>query len=825
MKKLIPFLFLSLFCLFLAGNVQAIEDIKQEENVEINYNDLNHNLNKIDSRLKSGNANKEFMTQSVQGINEIRKQLNEAKRELDKELQYTQKKLDALGELPKEGDKEIGVIAEKRKEFNKELSSQKAKVAEADILLARLDELDTKIFNLRSKELFGNLFDKQSPLIYPSNFFNANKLFVSFLYEIINAPLNWYGDLNAEEASFVKNNLMPVMFIFFLSLWIGVYIRLFIMRKFGYDKEIEHPRYGKKVSAAIFVAIGYGVIPASIIAGLLIWMAGTKVFGGYFAMIVGSFLYFSLYVLLGRAIARVIFAPYNERWRLVNVNNEKALRLTSSFYSAITAIGFFGFLEYVADKSNFPIELSAYIATISGFVKAFFIALIVKRTLWDGVEEVDEDAELDDEESSSDNDKVDSTFKITFFTAFAGVVICGIALFGYPFLSAFILNRIILTFILVGFLFIIRKAFEEIMHRLLLMRFWAKTFRLKRKLLSKLNFWLSLVVDPLFVLFAIYSVMALWGVSTDLLNQSIIKLFTGFTIGGIRISLISIAFGILVFFVSVTIIKALKKRLAVNVLSKMDIDEGIRNSLEAGFGSVGFVISGLLAIAIVGGDLSNLALIAGALSVGIGLGLQGIVNNFVSGIIILFERPIKVGDWVIINGEEGRVKQINIRATEVETFKKSSLIIPNASLLSNTLTNLTHSDNSSRMSINVGVAYGSDTKKVASILLECAEAHKRVLKKPEPSVVFKNFGESSLDFELRCYTTDIWTGWAIPSDIRYEIDRRFREEGIDIPFPQRTLHIGDEITRERLNNALGMPIEVEPKRKSTKAKKNKIVEG
>lgn len=804
MKKLISLLLFSMFCLFSAVDVRAAVDgdVSLSTTVEINYNDLNHNLNKIDSKLKSGNATKEFMAQSVQNINEIRKQLTDAKRELDKELQYTQKKIDALGEMPKEGDKEVGVIAEKRKEFTKELSAQKTKIAEADIIMARLDELDTKIFNLRSKELFGSLFDKQSPLIYPSNFFNANKLFVSFIYDVINSPISWYSDLDAEEVSFVKNNLMPVLFIFFLSLWIGVYIRLFIMRKFGYDKEIEHPRYGKKVSAAIFVAIGYGVIPAFIISGLLIWMAGTKVFSGYFAMIAGSFLYFSLYVIVGRAIARVIFAPYNERWRLVNVNNEKALRMTSAFYSAITAIGFFGFLEYVADKSNYPIDLSSYISTMSDFVKAFFIALIVKRTLWDGVEEIDDDSDLDGEDEGVDDDKVDSTFKITFFTALAGIVICGIALFGYPFLSAFILNRIILTFILVGFLFIVRKAFEEIMHRLLLLRFWAKTFRIKRKLLSKLDFWLSLVVDPLFGLFGIYSILALWGVSTDILNQSILKLFTGFTIGGIRISLISIAFGIIVFFVSVTIIKALKKRLAVNVLNKMDIDEGIRNSLEAGFGSVGFVFSALIAIAIVGGDLSNLALIAGALSVGIGLGLQGIVNNFVSGIIILFERPIKVGDWVIINGEEGRVKQINIRATEVETFKKSSLIIPNASLLSNTLTNLTHSDNSSRMSISVGVAYGSDTRKVASILLECAEAHKRVLKKPEPSVIFKDFGESSLLFELRCYTTDIWTGWAIPSDVRYEIDRRFREEGIDIPFPQRTLHLGDEITRDRLNQVL-----------------------
>lgn len=797
MKKILPLLFFSAFCLFAAGaDLYAAESALPV--AQVNYNELNKELNKIDNTLKSGSATQEYMNDNVQRISEIRKQLNDAKRELDKELQYTQKKLDALGDGPADGTKEVGVIAQKRKEFNAELASQKGKIAEADIILTRLDELDTKILNLRSRELFGNMFDKQSPLVYPSNFFYANKLFVSFLYGIMHSPVNWYENLSQEQRSEVYSSLMPVLFTFFLSLWIGVYLRLFIMRKFGYDKEIEHPRYGKKVSAAVFVAIAYGVIPSSIVAGLLIWIASSPLMTGYFAMTIGTFLYFSLYVLLGRAIARVVFAPYNPRWRLVNVSDEKALRLTSAFYGAINAIGLFGFLEHMADKSDFSIELSSYISAMGCFVKAFFIVVIVKRLLWDGVEYNEDD---DNTENPAD-ESVDSTFKITFMTILSGIILCGISVFGYPFLSAFILNRLILTFILLGFLFIIRKAFEEIMHRLLLLRFWAKTFRLKRRLLSKLNFWLSLVVDPLFALLAIYMVLALWGVSTEVLNHSIVKLFTGFTIGGIKISLLSIMLGILVFFIGVNIVKALKRRLSNNLLSKMDIDEGIKASLESGFGSVGFVISALIAIAIMGGDLSNLALIAGALSVGIGLGLQNIVNNFVSGIILLFERPIKVGDWVIINGEEGKVKQINIRSTEVETFKRSSLIIPNANLLSTTVTNLTHSNNNARLSLSVGVAYGTDTRKVANILLECAEKHKRVLKKPEPSVVFKDFGESSLDFELRCYTNDIWSGWSIPSDLRYEIDRRFREEGIEIPFPQRSLHIGDEITRKTLNHML-----------------------
>lgn len=830
MKKILPLLLFSFFCLiWSADNVWAQGQTQTTQTgetlTEFNYLKFSTMLNDMDKILKSGSAKPDYLQASIRLSSTMRQLALDSKNSLEQDMQYTQKKLDALGEAP-EGGKESKLLAQKRKEFSSELDTQKGKVAEADVILARLDEIDTRILNLRSMELFGNLFNKQKALINPANLFEANKYLLSFVYDIIYSPINWYEGLNHSEKSKVFSNVLPVFFIFILSLVLGVYLRLLIMRKFGYDNEIEHPRYGKKVSAAVCVAIGYGVIPSCIIVGMLIWIASAEMISGYFASVIGSFLFFSLYVLLGRAIARVVFAPYNEKWRLVNVNNEKALSMASAFYGMIYAIGLFGFLEHLADRSDYSIELSAYISAIGCFVKAFFIWLIIRRSLWDGLPESEDENPEEENEETQEDDGESSTFKITFFTTLSAIILCLIAICGYPFLSAFVLNHLIMTCILLGFLFIVRKAFEEIMHRVLLMRFWAKNFRIKRKILSKLNFWISLVVDPLFVLAAIYFVLALWGVSVEILNRGIYKLFTGFHVGGIKISLLSIFLGIVIFFVAVNVVKALKRRLVGNVLNKMEIDEGIKASLESGFGSIGYVLSALLAIAIMGGDLGNLALIAGALSVGIGLGLQNVVNNFVSGIILLFERPIKVGDWVSINGEEGRVKQINIRATEVETFKKTSLIIPNANLLSTTVTNLTHSDNSSRMSINVGVAYGSDTRRVAEILLECAENHKRVLKKPAPSVVFKDFGPSSLDFELRCYTSDIWTGWIIPSDLRFEIDRRFREEGIEIPFPQQTITLGDADIKKALLKKLQSEVKAEEKKsKKAKSKKSEGKEG
>ena len=150
---------------------------------------------------------------------------------------------------------------------------------------------------------------------------------------------------------------------------------------------------------------------------------------------------------------------------------------------------------------------------------------------------------------------------------------------------------------------------------------------------------------------------------------------------------------------------------------------------------------------------------------------------------------------MVLGGVEGKIQQINIRSTELLSFDKTSVIIPNATLISSTVTNKTHDDNMSRQSVTVGVAYGSDVEKVTKILLDCAAEHKSVMKNPAPYVLFKDFGSSSLDFELRFYVKDINSGWTAPSDLRYMINKRFIEEGIEIPFPQVVVHNGDVNTQ------------------------------
>ncbi|MEL6318149.1 MAG: mechanosensitive ion channel domain-containing protein, partial [Pseudomonadota bacterium] len=188
-------------------------------------------------------------------------------------------------------------------------------------------------------------------------------------------------------------------------------------------------------------------------------------------------------------------------------------------------------------------------------------------------------------------------------------------------------------------------------------------------------------------------------------------------------------------------------------------------------------------------DLSNLAIIAGALSVGIGFGLQNIVNNFVSGVILLVERPIKIGDWIEVAGASGYVKKINVRSTEIETFERASVIVPNSELIAAAVTNWTHTSLSGRATVPVGVGYDSDVDEVARILREAAAAHPMVQRYPQPWANFASFGDSALEFELRCYVRDVNSRLSVESDLRGEILKRLRAAGVDIPFPQRVVTV------------------------------------
>lgn len=292
------------------------------------------------------------------------------------------------------------------------------------------------------------------------------------------------------------------------------------------------------------------------------------------------------------------------------------------------------------------------------------------------------------------------------------------------------------------------------------------------------------------VLFVALGMLALapWGIDSSNLIGNLKAAFFGFTVGGVTISLSTIALAILFFVLGLTATRAVQNWLEARYLPHTSLDPGLRNSISTIFGYIGTIAAAMVALTQIGLSMEKLTLVAGALSVGIGFGLKSIVENFVSGLILLWERPIRVGDTIAVGTEQGIVKRINVRSTEIETGDRASLIIPNAEFISGRVKNWTHADRMGRIVIPLTVETSNDPVAVQALLREAALAHREVMSEPAPIVIFKNLSENGLEFELRAYV-DVDALSSTRSEILFDIFARLRAAGIEVPTPTRRLEI------------------------------------
>jgi small-conductance mechanosensitive channel len=260
-------------------------------------------------------------------------------------------------------------------------------------------------------------------------------------------------------------------------------------------------------------------------------------------------------------------------------------------------------------------------------------------------------------------------------------------------------------------------------------------------------------------------------------------------VAAIRVSVGYLVIAAAIVYASFVLSRLFQKLVVDQELSRRGLDKGVRLSMGKLIHYALLLVGFLLALMALGFNFTNITIIVSALGVGIGFGMQNIVNNFVSGLILLLERPVRVGDYVEIDKNWAEIKKIGLRATTLQTFDYADVIVPNAELITGRVINWTLSNRLVRVTIPVGVAYGSDVPAVRENLFAAAQTNSRVTQAPSPQVFFMGFGESSLDFELRAWIWDADYKLSVASELHEEIYRRFNEADIEIAFPQRDLHL------------------------------------
>ena len=284
--------------------------------------------------------------------------------------------------------------------------------------------------------------------------------------------------------------------------------------------------------------------------------------------------------------------------------------------------------------------------------------------------------------------------------------------------------------------------------------------------------------------------MKSWEEIIDILKKKLVSL------GDVTITPAVLLTVVLIFLGAFGVSRLLRGMLRRNVFRRTHLNIGTQETICRILHYIIMLMGAFIAIQQIGVDLTTLAAISAVLMVGIGLGLQNITSNFISALILLFERPVQVGDFVEVSGVQGRIRAIKTRSSIVETLDNVSIIVPNSNFISQNVTNWSYRDSKVRIHVSVGVSYGSDVDLVEETLLQVGRAHQEVLLNPEPTIQFLDFGDSSLRFDLLVWINDASRQYLVRSDLNFAVVKAFREQGITIPFPQRDLHIQSAVPME-----------------------------
>ena len=687
-------------------------------------------------------------------------------------------RIEELGPVPAEGEPaEPAAIVEERARLASERARINTLTGRAEAVTVRANELGDRITDAR-RELFSTTLFKRTE-IGPTMLSEA----LTAMGEEVDDFVRTYGSWAKFVWAFKWHALLGWLFFSLLAALVfvsGAY-RLFgglITR----DPGLEDPPYTSRLSVTFWSTIIPTTAMTALVGTVYVMAGSFAVLRPDVAPVISSVLVVIVAVFFVSKLARGILSPQMPNWRLVDLSNGGARVL----YQLVVALVIVNGLDYVTGELSrslgSPVVLAVFKGILSVCLMAFIlIGMALVRPMLP--------------KSGDPADPGEAWPRVIWATLLiGGIGLLATAALGYVGLARFAATQIvvtgaILTTMYIGYLS--GKAISEpgafagtAVGR------WAGTrFEIGHVGLDQAGLAAGLLISLMVLLLGIPMILLQWGFQIQDIELWFYRILTEIRIGGITISLVGIFFGIVLFVVGLLATRGFQRWLDGNVMARGQMDTGVRNSIKTGIGYLGVALAGLVGVSAAGIDLSSLALVAGALSLGIGFGLQNIVSNFVSGLILLAERPFKVGDWVVTGSTEGFVKKISVRATEIETFSRQTIIVPNSELINAPVGNWTHRNSLGRIDVPIGVSYSADPRRVIEILREVADSSEMVLSNPPPVIYFAGFGDSSLNFEVKAHLADVLSGLSARTDLRLRIFERLKAEGIEIPFPQQDLNI------------------------------------
>ncbi|MDX2258176.1 MAG: DUF3772 domain-containing protein [Hyphomicrobiaceae bacterium] len=719
--------------------------------------------------------------------------------DLAPKLDEVRTQIEKLGPPPADGaPPEAAAIAAERQRLNAAAAEIDGAIKTADLAQVRARQLVGRVQTLRQAIFTRDLMRRSPSPLTPSIWRDLGAALAIAQAQVRAIYADWTSAAHDVWPWVVGLIGSTVAFYLVLKRVIGRTIHARLAVEPG-----QPPSFLAKTSAAILTG-PLRALPATA-AGIIAYM-GLDALGLVYLQF-GSIALAALVAFIGYKLAssltKAYLRPHQPEWRLLPVGDATALRLTVAVKAIAALYAVDSLLNETARVLYLPLPVSIVLTFLTSMVFAALLVLLARTPMPATI----------GKETVLRHVRVEV---ITLPLLAAAAVIVIAALTGYIALARYVAGQVVATggaLLVLVLLYLASRAIARSAPQPAPApgplpqpaepqpEPGAGLTTDQRRIVAKAT---SVLIDLSLALAAVPVLLLSLGFSLPEVGRLMDRALFGFEVGGVQISLARIAAAAAIFLAILFVTRLAQRWFGETLRGTTHGDQGLANSVATGVGYAGFAIAVLVSVSYAGLDITNLAIVAGALSVGIGFGLQSIVNNFVSGLILLVERPIKVGDWIRVGASEGFVRRISVRSTEIETFDRASVILPNSELITGTVVNMTLRNAIGRLKIPVGVGYDSDPAEVERVLIAAARDCPQVARHPAPFVVFEAFGDSALLFSLRVYLSDVTKSLGAKTQIMTAILKGFRESGIEIPFPQSELNVrGIEGLRDALRALSG----------------------